>query len=164
MKIIMKKNIFAIALISLLNIAVSYAQVGMTGNNPDRSAALDINAPNKGLLITKISLPATNNVSVVSNPVKGLLIYNTNSGITGTGAQGTGFYYYDGSIWKKLQTTTDVVQDNLGNHTATQDLNMQSNQIFFKRADGNKLNLLNSIDGPGIKHASGWNAQMQAGF
>ena len=87
------------------------AQVGMTSNNPDKSAALDMKAAsNKGLLIPNVNLSSTIDQSSIAGgtPAQSLLVYNTNSSITGTGAAGAGYYYWDTNIWKKLATKADV--------------------------------------------------------
>lgn len=98
---------------------VSYAQqnVGIGTSSPDPSAKLDISTAadaatqKKGLLVPQISLTTTTDGSAFAGlspvgPANGLLVYNTNSGITGTGAASTGFYYNSGTkgspVWKKV--------------------------------------------------------------
>ena len=124
------------------------AQIGIVNNNPDKSAALDIKSTNKGILIPRISLLSLTDVVTVKIPATGLLVYNTNASVTG----GAGFYYYDAG-WKKL-IPIDNTGDNLGNHIATQNLNMKANTIYFKNADGIKVMLTNSVDGPTISLAT----------
>lgn len=87
-----------------------FAQAGMTGNSPDKSAALDISSSNKGLLIPRVALySTTDKLSIINNsPAQALLVYNTNANISGTGASGTGYYYWDTNIWKKIATANDV--------------------------------------------------------
>lgn len=88
------------------------AQVGMTGNNPDKSAALDLNATDKGVLISSFNLSSTTDVSSIAGgvPANSLLVFNNFAGITGTGAAGTGYYYWDATagLWKKLAGIGDV--------------------------------------------------------
>lgn len=109
-----------------LSAAHSFAQVGMTGALPDKSAALDINATNKGLLINRVSLLSTTDSASIQggHPAQSLLVYNTNAALP----RGTGFYYWDGAVWRKMLTSLDSA-DNLGNHRATQGLNMNGNSI-----------------------------------
>lgn len=140
------------------------AQVGTTNNNPDPSAVLDLTSNvSKGLLIPRISLANTTDIVTIPNPVTSTLIYNTKAGITGTGALGTGYYYYDGTIWKKLITLHDA-DDNLGDHKATMDLNMQGNKISFAKTDGLKLTLTDNVNGPLFRHNSGWIHNIQSGY
>ncbi|MEN2402986.1 hypothetical protein GKZ90_0024585 [Flavobacterium sp. MC2016-06] len=117
-----------------LGVNNAFAQVGMVGNDPDKSAALDLkSATNKGLLMPNVSLLSTTDKTSIAGgaPVQSLMVYNTNTTITGKGASGAGFYYWDTNIWKKLLVSEDAsgTGDNLGNHTATLNLNMSSNNI-----------------------------------
>jgi hypothetical protein len=140
-----------------------FAQSGMMGNNPNKSAALDLNATNKGILIPQVNLQSTADVSTIANPAISLLIYNNNAGITGTGAKGAGYYFYDGTIWKKLIQAPDIVGDNLGNHIATQDLNMQANKVYFDNSAGPKLEFLGGQDAAGICLDSNYNTVFLSG-
>ncbi len=106
-------SIFAIVLslsLSVPGISQNIA-INTTGNAPDVSAMLDIVNSNKGLLLPRVSLSSTTDASTIATPAVSLLVYNTNSSITGTDADGVGFYYNSGTtlspVWKKLvgQTT-----------------------------------------------------------
>ncbi|WP_316634320.1 hypothetical protein [uncultured Flavobacterium sp.] len=114
---------------------IASAQVGMTGNAPDKSAALDINATNKGVLIPNVNLLSlTDKASITGgNPITSLMVYNTNTSLT----YGEGYYYWDGSSWQKLVQPGN--SDNLGNHTATQNLQMGSNLISNQGTAGQGL-------------------------
>jgi hypothetical protein len=86
-----------------------------TAGAPNASAVLDLspdaaNAP-KGLLPPRLTLTQRNNIG---SPATGLVVYQTDNV--------PGLYVYNGSIW--------VLQgDNLGDHTATQNLNLGNNQL-----------------------------------
>ena len=103
-----------IILLFILGIYVSaYAQTGVavntTGAAANSNAILDIDASNKGLLIPRVNL-----VSITSNfisnfgfsfsPVTSLLVYNTTTSTLPSTIFTTGFYYWDGSFWVKLNT------------------------------------------------------------
>jgi hypothetical protein len=80
--------------LSLLIVAISWQgfsqqSLGINTPNPDPSAALDVSATNKGMLIPRITF-----ANRPTNPATGLLIYQTDNT--------PGFYYYDGSMWKFL--------------------------------------------------------------
>lgn len=107
------KRFKIIFLLFYLIINTVSAQVGMTGNNPDKSAVLDINEANKGILISSFSLSNTADVNSIAgqNPAQGLLIYNTNAAITGTGAAGAGYYFWEAGQWHKLAVFTDLTQN-----------------------------------------------------
>ncbi len=89
---------------------VSNAQVGINTTMPNSSAALDVTATDKGLLIPRVTTTGD-----IASPTAGMMVYQTG----GT----AGFYFYDGQ-W------TLVKNDNLGNHTATTDLNLASQDII----------------------------------
>ncbi len=60
----------------LLCTTVSIAQVGIGTTTPDPSSILDITASDKGVLIPRMT---TTERDAISNPVNGLMIYNTDS-------------------------------------------------------------------------------------
>ncbi|SHL83717.1 hypothetical protein SAMN05444484_102752 [Flavobacterium chilense] len=109
------------------------AQVGATNNSPDKTAILDLRKStsggaiaNKGLLIPQVSLVSlTSTLPIATTPATSLLVYNTNAAITG----GKGYYYWESNTWKKLTNMEDLTGDNLGNHTATMNLNMSGFDI-----------------------------------
>ncbi|MFO7613016.1 MAG: hypothetical protein R6W71_00070 [Bacteroidales bacterium] len=70
------------------------AQVGVHTDFPHASAAMDIQATDKGLLIPRVTL--TNdltNPGPVSSPALGLMVFNDGPN------QSVGFYYWDGFQW-----------------------------------------------------------------
>ncbi|WP_289663483.1 hypothetical protein [Flavobacterium panacagri] len=109
------------------------AQVGTTNNSPDKTAILDLRTSlsggavaNKGLLIPQVSLVSlTSTLPIAVTPATSLLVYNTNATITG----GKGYYYWENNTWKKLTNQDDLTGDDLGNHTATTNLNMSGFDI-----------------------------------
>lgn len=102
------------ALLALLPAAAVAQSVGIGTTTPDAKSALEIRASDKGLLIPRLT--ETQRLAITSPP-QGLMVYQTD-GTTSGGAQ-TGFWYYAGTGgWVYL------IPDNLGNHTATQNLNL----------------------------------------
>lgn len=110
------------------------AQVGATNNSPDKTAILDLRIPvsggsvaNKGLLIPQVSLVSlTSTLPIATTPATSLLVYNINAAITG----GKGYYYWENNTWKKLTNMGDLAGDDLGNHTATMNLDMSGFDII----------------------------------
>ncbi|MEM7186434.1 MAG: hypothetical protein AAF466_07230 [Bacteroidota bacterium] len=103
----MKKFYF----IYMLNIALfcglvteSEAQVGVnTGATIETGAAFEVRSTNKGILIPRVTLTGTDDLTTITPaPTTGLFVYNTTK--TGSGATMVepGFYYYDGSGWRRL--------------------------------------------------------------
>lgn len=109
----MKKHILSLALFLLyigfiLPVPI-YGQnvaINTTGNIPDESAMLDIVSSSKGLLLPRVSLVSTTDGVTVPNPATSVIVYNTNESITGTDADGVGYYYNAGTPaspnWVKL--------------------------------------------------------------
>lgn len=99
------KHIFPLVIL-VFGIAVNiYAQnVGINTATPDASAALHVKGTDKGLLIPKVALTGSNDVSTVTAAPypEGLMIYNTST-VAGTYAVSPGFYYWDGSEWNRLK-------------------------------------------------------------
>jgi hypothetical protein len=86
---------------------LSYAQnVGIngTGNAPDASAMLDIEATNKGLLVPRVALTGTTDATTILTPATSLLVYNTAT----AGGINPGYYYNSGTtiapIWKSFSS------------------------------------------------------------
>ncbi|WP_203296402.1 hypothetical protein [Luteirhabdus pelagi] len=100
----MKKILSFLTLIVFTN--VFHAQVGIGTTSPDPSAQLDITATDKGVLIPRLSLSDVSDTSLdgTTTAATGLLIFNTNA--TVTGGSGTGYYYFDGTVWERLSTST----------------------------------------------------------
>jgi hypothetical protein len=95
----MKK--ITLLLLSLLLAAGSYAQsvgINADGTAPDGSAMLDVKSTDKGMLIPRVALTGTTDVTTISSPATSLLVYNTAT----AGDVTPGFYYWDGSSWTPI--------------------------------------------------------------
>lgn len=101
---IMKKTL-AFLLFITAHIAIN-AQVGFGTNNPDPSAAVEIQDSTRGLLIPRMDLIHKNSIQ---NPATGLMIYQTDSI--------KGFWYYDGLSWRQINggKRTIVLTDTITN-------------------------------------------------
>jgi len=114
------KNLIYTSFFLLLIGTTSYAQnVGIGINAPDASAKLDIESTDKGLLIPRLSLSATNVAAPVATPATSLLVYNNATAGAGATAVTPGFYYWDGVQWVRLETggthnTLDMAYDEGG--------------------------------------------------
>ena len=83
----------------LLFAALGYSQVAINtdGTAPDSSAILDVNSTTRGLLLPRMT---TVQISGISTPAAGLLVYNTDS---------SDFYGYNGSKWISFWDTNDTI-------------------------------------------------------
>lgn len=88
------------------------AQVGIGTTAPAAAAALDIAAPGKGLLIPRMD--SAQRVRIAAPPT-GLMVFQTDGR--------PGFWYAVDGVWLYIPDKTRS-GDNLGNHTATRNLNL----------------------------------------
>lgn len=94
------KRVILFTAANLLMINFAFTQgvaINDNGAAADSSAILDINSSDKGILVPKVNLLSVTDVATITNPATGLLVYNTNSGITN--GTGVGFYVWKGSAW-----------------------------------------------------------------
>lgn len=115
----MKKHITLILIMAMGLLTSLQAQVGMTTNNPDKNAVLDLNKNNgtntKGLLLPKVALTALNDASPLTTHTAGMHVYNTTNNASVT----PGEYYNDGTTWIRLQTNAWELNTNSGTNPAT---------------------------------------------
>lgn len=143
-----KPLFFCVAFI--VNIIHLSAQTGIGTTTPDASAKLEVNSTNKGFLPPRIALTALNSASPVTLPATGLLIFNTATAGSIPNQVTPGYYYWDGvnSTWTRLEDKGD----NLGNHTAT--INVQLNGNYLSNDGGNEGIRVNNSGNVGIGTAT----------
>jgi len=111
----MKKQLITIliALLSVMNVnAQSGVAVNATGAAADPSAMLDVSSSDKGVLIPRMTEAERTAIAV---PARGLMVYQIDNS--------EGFWYFDGSSWAQFG-------DNLGNHIASDSLDMANKKII----------------------------------
>ena len=108
----MKKYLLLSFLIvmGLSRVSAQGIAVNGDGADPDASAVLDVKSTTKGFLAPRMTLAQRN---AIAAPATGLIIYQTD-GVTG-------FYFYNAG-WKP-------VADHLGNHIATENIQLNNNRI-----------------------------------
>ncbi len=119
-------------LFTISNIVKAQPAVGIGTKTPDVSAALDVVANNKGLLIPRVALQSIYDDATILSPATGLLVYNTNNNIVnGTGA---GFYYNSAvpqiPLWIKVGAEIGTPWVIGGN------ANLNANNHFLGTVDG----------------------------
>jgi hypothetical protein len=78
-----------------------FAQTGIGTTTPNASAKLDVYSTNKGFLPPRVTLTANSDVTTISNPAEGLLVYNMGSvGLI------AGYYYWNGANWSTIATAS----------------------------------------------------------
>lgn len=78
------------------------AQTGIGTATPNASAKLEVAATNKGFLPPRVTLSGTNDISTISSPATGLVVFNTATAGTTPNNVLPGYYYYDGTKWNQL--------------------------------------------------------------
>ncbi|MDX9932703.1 MAG: hypothetical protein RB294_08975 [Bacteroidales bacterium] len=76
--------------------------ISSTVITPDASSMLDIQATNKGLLIPRVALTATNAAGPVTTPATSLMVYNNATAGTAPNNVTPGYYYWNGTMWVRL--------------------------------------------------------------
>ncbi|MGB1296161.1 MAG: hypothetical protein ACPG6V_11835 [Flavobacteriales bacterium] len=100
----MLKKIIALSCIFIGFETELCAQIGIGTTSPHASSKLDVSASDKGLLIPRVALTGSDDVTTIATPTTSLLIYNTSTANTGTATEvETGFYFFDGTQWVKLK-------------------------------------------------------------
>jgi hypothetical protein len=104
----MKKNLSLILMFLITSACVFAQNVGInsTGAAPAASAMLDITSTDKGLLVPRVALTAANSASPVTSPETSLLVYNTATAGTAPDNVVPGYYYWDGTAWIALVTSS----------------------------------------------------------
>ncbi len=77
-----------------------YAQTGIGTTTPDASAKLDVSSSNKGFLPPRVTLSSTTDISTISSPATGLLVYNTGNNV----GLSAGYYFWNGAVWATIAT------------------------------------------------------------
>jgi uncharacterized protein (TIGR02145 family) len=78
------------------------AQQGFGTNAPDKSAVVDMTAANKGVLLPRVALTATNSAAPITSPATNLLVVNTATAGTAPNDVTPGFYCWNGTAWLRL--------------------------------------------------------------
>ncbi|ANF52898.1 hypothetical protein A0O34_21285 [Chryseobacterium glaciei] len=98
----MKKKIFCLVL-GFITIITIKSQIGIGTATPQPSSILELSSLDKALILPRVSLISTTDITTVPNPVKGLLVYNLSDSGTGTSMVYKDLIYlYDGTLWQAL--------------------------------------------------------------
>lgn len=83
--------------------------VGVGTRNPHSSAALELSASNKGLLMPKVALQSVADRNTVKDPATGLMVYNTHTaGQAPHDVVANNIYVWDGAKWVKFSSLPEI--------------------------------------------------------
>lgn len=136
--------LFSIIIAIATNYKISNAQnigINATGATPDASAMLDVSATNRGLLVPRVALTATNAAGPITSPTTSLLVYNTATAGTAPNNVVPGYYYWNGTAWVALLTGSSasngawLINGNTGTNGATNFMGTTDNQQLVFRSN-----------------------------
>lgn len=148
----MKKITRNIATLMLLTVATTAATAQVVeqkvGDNSliiNPNAVLEIESTNRGLLLPRLELTATDNFAPLTAHVEGMTIYNTATAGTGATAVTPGYYYNDGAKWVRIATGADAktepwfVQNTSNEATANTDNIYQQGKVAVGFTDADAV-------------------------
>jgi hypothetical protein len=165
-----KTSIVRISL--LISLAMIFSQrvisqnvgINSTGATPASSAMLDIVASDKGLLIPRVALTATNAAGPITSPATSLLVYNTATAGSAPNNVVPGYYYWNGTTWAALLTTSNTGWSLTGNSGTTAGTNFigttDDTDIVFKTDNTENMRI---VSGAGIELDAGTGSGTAAG-
>jgi hypothetical protein len=136
--ILFRKRPFLAILMLFCALALNAQNVGINTTSPDNSAALDITATDKGLLVPRMT---TTQRTAITTPATGLLVYDTTLGQ---------FYFYSGSVWTAIPLSTS----NALNYVGTSYLGKTSGYGSTGTSEGTSSNLYNIGIGANVLNAN----------
>ncbi|MEO6252959.1 MAG: tail fiber domain-containing protein [Ferruginibacter sp.] len=130
--------IYAFAVAST-NLSAQSLAINTTGASAHASSVLDVNSTNKGMLIPRVALTGTIDVTTILSPATSLLIYNTAT----VSNVVPGYYYWGGSSWTKVVTGTAwSLAGNSGTAAATDFIGTTDNVPLSFRINNQKSGLI----------------------
>lgn len=112
--------LIAIGIISIFYSESIIAQgIGINNTTPAASSVLDIASTNKGLLVPRLALTATNVTTPVTAPATSLLVFNTATAGIAPNNVIPGYYFWDGLKWVRLKTSADNTEWSISGNTGT---------------------------------------------
>jgi hypothetical protein len=107
-------------------------------------AALDIESSNQGVLLPRVALTSTNDVSTVPFATVSLLVFNTAT----VANVSPGYYYWDGSSWLRMETAQSTQTHYIGE--------IWGGGIVFYVYDNGQHGLIASLDDLGDSTGVAW--------
>jgi hypothetical protein len=120
------------------NEVVAQNNVGIGTNTPNASALLELLATDKGLLVPRVALTATNAAGPITAPATALLVYNTATAGAAPNNVTPGYYYWGGASWIRFMNgngTAWITTGNAGTNPTNNFLGTTDNQSLVFRTN-----------------------------
>ena len=85
---------------------VTSLKVGSSPTIINPSAALEVESSSKGVLLPRVALTGTTDVTTILSPTASMLVYNTATAGTAPNNVTPGYYYWSGAAWTRFTTGT----------------------------------------------------------
>lgn len=134
----MSKVIFTLATFLVIQHSIAQSVGINTGSGPHTSSMFEVRSTNKGVLIPRVALVATDDSSPIPLPAPSLLVYNTSTAGTGSTAVTPGYYYWN-SGWVRLLSGSFngwSLTGNAGSNPATNFIGTTDNQPLIFKVNG----------------------------
>ena len=109
----MKRLIVLYTVLAIFSPTIAQVKIG---NNPsviNAGSILELEATDKGLLISRVTLTASNVWGLTGTAVAGMIVYNTvNAGVSPNNVVANNFYFWNGAFWTALASVSQL--NNLG--------------------------------------------------
>ena len=90
----------------MMMVSLTFGQVGINTVSPGSGAMLDVTSTDKGILLPRVALSATDNSSPITPaPTTSLLVYNTATAGSGATAVTPGFYFWSCTLRGQRHST-----------------------------------------------------------
>ena len=118
----------------------AYSQVGIGTLTPNNASQLDVVAKDKGVLIPRVALKSTTDVTTVANAnnssyENSLLVFNTNTQNNIT----PGYYYWYVDKWMRIVNEQDVIS--LDKNTTNTSFTVLNGDLILTDSDGNTVQI-----------------------
>ena len=134
------------------NIQAQSLAVNTSGSTANASSILDLSSNNKGILIPRVALTGTSDVTTIASPATSLLIYNTATVSNVT----PGYYYWNGTAWTKMVNGTAwSLTGNSGTAAATNFIGTTDNVPLVFRVNNQRAGLIQSLGSVFLGHQAG---------
>lgn len=122
--------------------------IGLGTGTPNTSAQLDMADNDRGILVNRVALTATNVAGPVAAPTNGLLVFNTATSSSGSTEVLPGFYYWYGGQWIAMGGTGGrdwSLEGNAGTNTTNNFVGTtDAMDLVFKTDDTERMRFLDT--------------------